>query len=191
MESVFIDKRHWTASDVAELMVSHTALTHISFDDAKAIVTRMKPRRVPIGTVLFRENEKDADSMLFILQGEAVVENSAGGHGEAVVLTVVKAGDIIGEQGVMDNQVRSATVTAATDMMVAVLDQASFAAMIKEEPAVACSLLGSMFKSMSQRLREAGRRLHTLTQINKSLHQELLDMQIAAAQAEQRQPPAR
>lgn len=188
MDTFFSDKKRWTTGDVAQLLVSHTSLTNISQEDATEFVKRMQPRRVKHGTVLFREGERDSHFMVFILQGEAVVESSTTGHGESMVLKLLGEGDIIGELGIIDNKARSATVTAASDMALAVMDQAAFALLIKEAPSLGCSLLGSLLQSVGNRLRESNRMVHTLTLINKSLHAELEtimdrdeDAEIAAA----------
>ena len=133
----------------------------------------MRPYRVKMGTVLFREGDKDANFMIFILQGEAVVESSASGHGESMVLKVLGEGDVIGELGIIDSRARSATVTAVSEMALATMDQAAFAQMVREAPALACSFLGSMLHSVSNRLRESNRRVHTMAQINRSLQAEL------------------
>lgn len=173
MDTFFSDKKRWTTSDVAQLLVSHNSLTTVSLEDATEFVKRMQPRRVKHGTVLFREGERDSNFMVFILQGEAVVESSTTGHGESMVLKLLGGGDIIGELGIIDNKARSATVTAASDMALAVMDQAAFALLIKEAPSLGCSLLGSLLQSVGNRLRESNRMVHTLTLINKSLHAEL------------------
>lgn len=173
MDTFFSDKKRWTTSDVAQLLVSHTSLTNISQEDATEFVKRMQPRRIKHGTVLFREGERDSHFMVFILQGEAVVESSTTGHGESMVLKLLGEGDIIGELGIIDNKARSATVTAASDMALAVMDQTAFAQLIKEAPGLGCSLLGTLLQSVGNRLRESNRMVHTLTLINKSLHAEL------------------
>lgn len=173
MNTFFSDKERWSIDDVAKLLVSNNALTAVTHDDAIEIVRRMTPYRVKDGTVLFREGNQDAKFMIFILQGEAVVERSADGHSEASVMKLLGEGDLIGEMGIVDSAARSATVRAVSEMALAVMDQAAFKRMVQEMPAVACSLLGVMLQSVSGHLRQSNRKLHTMTQINKSLHDEL------------------
>lgn len=173
MDPFFSDKRNWSVAEVAALLVRDTALTSLGPQEAVEVVSRMRPRRVRAGTVLLHEGQSDTEFMLFVLQGEALVETGGSRHSDSTLLKLVREGDMLGEQAVVDSHTRSATVTATTDMALAVLDQDTLAALVRERPAVACSLLGAMFTSTSLRLREANRRLHMLTQINKGLHAEL------------------
>ena len=173
MQTFFSDKKRWTTTDVARLLVSNNALTAVTIEDATEFVKRMLPRRVKQGTVLFQEGEKNPNFMMFILQGEAVVESSTTGNGQSVVISLLGEGDIIGELGIVDNKARSATVTASSEMALAIMDRVSFAQMVREAPGLACNLLGTMLQSVGNRLRDSNRKVHTLTLINKSLHAEL------------------
>lgn len=189
MDTFFSDKRRWTHLEVADLLVSHNALTSISKEDALEFAKRMRPSRVKEGTVLFREGEKNSTFMIFILQGEAIVESGSLSHNDSTIFKVLGEGDLIGELGIIDNRARAATVTAVSEIALAVMDQASFAKMISEKPALACSFLGTMLQSVSNRLRESNHRVRTLNQINKSLTQELAavrqEMEGAAAESTQ------
>lgn len=173
MDTFFSDKKRWTTMDVASLLVSNNMLTAVTTEDAREFVRRMKPCRVKNGTVLFREGEKNPNFMVFILQGEAVVESSAAGHSQSMVLKLLGEGDIIGELGIIDDKVRSATVTAVSEMALAIMDRTAFSEMVAEAPTLACSFLGTLLQSVGNRLRESNRKVHTLTQINTSLHEEL------------------
>lgn len=164
--------KRWTHAEVAELLVSNNALTSITPEHALAFAEHMRPARVKAGSVIFKEGVKDQTFMVFILSGEAVVEHSASGHANSTVLRVVGEGNIIGEMGLMDNKARSATVTATSDMDLAVMDQKTFADLIAKSPALGCSFLGAMLQSVSVRLRDANRRIVVLDQINRSLQAE-------------------
>lgn len=173
MQTFFSDKKRWTTADVARLLVSNNALTAVTIEDAIEFVKRMTPRRVRQGTVLFHEGEKNPNFMMFILQGDAIVESFTTGNGQPLVINLLGEGAIIGELGIIDNKARSATVTASSEMALAIMDRASFAQMVKEDPCLACNLLGKVLQSVGNRLRDSNRKVHTLTMINKSLHAEL------------------
>ena len=177
MQTFFSDKKRWTTSDVARLLVSNNALTAVTIEDGTEFVKRMLPRRVKQGTVLFHEGEKNPNFMMFILQGEAIVESATLGHGQPTVINLLGEGDIIGELGIIDNKARSATVTATSEMALAIMDRAAFALMVKEAPGLACNLLGKVLHSVGNRLRDSNHKVHTLTLINKSLHAELESVQ--------------
>ena len=101
---------------------------------------------VPSGKVLAREGEPGREFYV-ILDGKADVE--IGGKQVATL----GAGDFFGEMALLDQGPRVATVTAASDMEVAVLDPREFSSLIEEYPGVARKVL----KVMASRLREAER----------------------------------
>lgn len=165
--------KHWSITTIARLLVTNNALTSINTKDAIVLAQRMRLCSVDKKKVLFKAGDVSTDFMAFVLDGEAVVESPALGTNQAMLLNVVGVGDIVGEMGVVGNAPRSATVTATSDMMVAILDQAAFAKLIKDAPDLACGLLSSMLHSVTDRLRESNRKLQTLSVINKSLFDEL------------------
>ena len=99
---------------------------------------------VPAGRVLTRQGETGREFFV-VLDGEAEV--SLGGRKTATI----GAGSSFGEMSLFDQGPRSATVTAASDMRLLVLDSRSFSALIREVPSVALKV----FKAMAKRLREA------------------------------------
>lgn len=64
-------------------------------------------------------------------------------------------GDVFGEMSLLDNEPRSATITADTDMVLFVVDSRSFWGLCEEAPAVARKIM----KSISQRLRRVEKAL--------------------------------
>lgn len=99
---------------------------------------------IPEGKVLAREGEPGREFYV-ILDGKADVE--IGGKQVATL----GPGDFFGEMALIDQGPRAATVTAGSDMEVAVLDPREFVSLIDEHPAVARKIL----KVMAGRLREA------------------------------------
>jgi EAL domain-containing protein (putative c-di-GMP-specific phosphodiesterase class I) len=72
------------------------------------------------GQVLFREGEAPTTGFL-LEQGEIAVSIRIGG--EPIVLSRLRAGDILGEMGVFDGAPRSATATALTDCVLLTIDR--------------------------------------------------------------------
>lgn len=170
-------QRKWSHLQVAKLLISHTALTELSLEDAQKIVQRMHTRSMKEGSVLVQEGTSSNNNyMLLILSGEAVVENEGLKKKDAIVLGVVSTGHIIGEMGLLDGEARSATCKAFTDMEVAVLDGQAVSELISKDPATGCKLLAALLQRTSSRLRTANQKLRVLTQINRSLEQEITFM---------------
>lgn len=182
MESIVTEKRHWSRADVAELLISRTALTELKLEHALQVVRLLTPQRATAGTVLIREGVTSTGFMALVLQGEAVVENEVGGGngggggsggGDSMMLTVIGSGSVFGELGVLDGKPRSATVTAITDMDIAVLDRQALARLIDTVPSVACALMGAIMARVAERLRATNIKVKTLASANLALQQQL------------------
>lgn len=176
METIITDKRSWTRADVAELLTGKTALTELTFDHALQIVRLLTPQRIKAGTVLIQEGVTSTGYMALVLQGDAVVENEIRGSHESMVLTVLSTGSLFGELGVLDGKPRSATVTAVTDMDIAVLDRPAMTRLIETLPVAACALMAAIMARVVERLRATNAKVKTLTAINRSLHEELAQL---------------
>lgn len=86
------------------------------------------------GEVLFTEGEP-ADHVYFVLKGELAVTIQE--FNNRVEIGHLSEGDILGEMAVINNGIRSATVTAMSDVVVVALDKAAFNAMLQGESTVA------------------------------------------------------
>ena len=173
MNDIASDNHKWSHTQVAELLISHTALTELSLDDALKIAQRMHTRPIKKGMVMVQEGTSANNYMLLILRGEGVVESESLKKSDSLILGVVGAGHIIGEMGLLDGEPRSATCTAFTDVEVALLDRTALMQLIAQEPATGCKLLAALLQRTSSRLRATNKKLRTLTQINRVLEHEL------------------
>lgn len=165
--------RYWSITEIARALISSNALSSITTQDAILLAQRMRLCQVASGTVVFTAGNTNTDFMALILEGEAVIESIGTAAGEPVVFSVVTARQMIGEMGVVANTPRSANVIAASDMVLAILDQSAFALLIKQVPQIACGFLSSLLQGATDRLRESNRKLQTLAMINNSLLEEL------------------
>jgi CRP/FNR family cyclic AMP-dependent transcriptional regulator len=173
MDTITTDKRKWTRADVAELLISRTALTELKMDHALQVVRLMTPHRIEAGTVLIQEGVTTTGYMAMVLQGEAVVENDVRSASDSTVLTMLGTGGLFGEMGVLDGKPRSATVTAISDMDIAVLDRPALARLIETVPHVACALMGAVMALLAERLRATNNKVKTLSALNRALQDEL------------------
>lgn len=95
------------------------------------------------GKVLCREGEVGSEAFII---GSGTAEVSLRGK----VLATLGAGEVVGEMAVIDQEPRSATVTATTDLELYVLEAREFWSMVSENPLIARSLL----RNLARRLRE-------------------------------------
>ena len=163
----------WSHMEVAVLLTSQTALTELSVYDAMKIAALMYTHPVKKGEVLMQEGTTSNNHMLLILSGDCVVENESMKKADSLVLSVVGAGNIIGEMGVFDGEPRSATCKAFTDMEVAVLDKDALSKLIAQEPAIGCKLLAALLQRTSGRLRATNKKLRMLAQVTRTLEREI------------------
>ena len=158
----------------ARLLVTPNGLAELSLADAREVIGFMRPKRVSAGTVFIQEGEAvHVDDMMLILEGEVTVEYEVSSPTETMVVSILGPGGLIGEMGLLDGSPRSATCTATTDLAVAVLTRAALLHLIDECPDVAARLLLTISKRLSDRLREANRKLRTFAQLSRALQEEL------------------
>ena len=163
-----------TENDAARLLVTDSALGSLAFADARRIVSYMKPKRIKVGATLIREGEKaQNDFLMLILAGDVRVESHSPSNTDEVVLTVMGAGHLIGELGMINDSARSATCVATTDLAVAVLSRTSVKKMLSENPALAAKLFLAISSRVAERLRETTSKLKKFMQLNAMLQNEV------------------
>jgi len=166
-----------TENDAARLLVTDSALGALSFSDARKIITYMKPKRIKAGLTFIREGEKvQNDFMMLIMAGDVRVESQAHSNADDMVLTVIGAGHLIGELGMINDSARSATCVAATDLAVAVLSRSSVKKMMVQDPILAAHLFLAISSRIAERLRETTSKLKKFIQLNAMLQNEVYVM---------------
>ena len=158
----------------ARLLITPGALVQLRLDDAREVVRYMRPMLIDAGTAFIEAGEaKDTDYMLLIIDGDVTVESQASPDSEGLVVTVLGPGSLIGAMGLIDGEPRSATCTAGTDLTVALLTRDGLKRLMEEKPGVAARLLLAVSKCLSDYVRDANRKLMTVTQVSRALQGEL------------------
>ena len=158
----------------AQLLGTPTALADLTSADTRAVVATLVFKRVKSGTVLIREGEAThTDFMMLVVEGEVLVENEVAPPSDSVVTAIIGPGHLVGEMGVLDAAPRCATCTANGDLVVAVLSRSALLKLIKDKPPVAARLMLAISKRLSDRLRDANRKIKTLGGVSRALQQEL------------------
>ncbi len=118
----------------------------------------MKWQNYKSGDVIFREGE-ESDAAYLIVSGNVRIVK---GHDtpRPKQLAVVRAGEYVGEMGVIDNLPRSASAVAEGNVVCAPVTPADFMDMLRRNPDEAIDLLKILF----ERLRAASRRLAEIEQ---------------------------
>ncbi len=160
--------------DAARLLETESNVGSLDYAAALRVVRYMKPKRIKAGAALIREGEKaENDFVMLILSGDVRVESRAQGLSEPVVITVMGAGDLIGEFGLINGTPRSATCIASTELAIAVMTRASMSKMLKDEPDVAARFLLALTSRLANRLIETTSKLKLFVQLNAVLQNEV------------------
>ena len=104
-------------------------------------------KRFDPDAILFREGDP-SDEVILIRSGSAEVLRASGD--DAIVLGTVRAGEYVGEMGVLEGRPRSATVRAAEAVEAELIGRQTFLERVSAEPELARKLL----LRMSARLRD-------------------------------------
>jgi len=81
----------------------------------------------PAGTVVIEEGQ-EGDVIYVVMKGEVTISL------KNKVLASAGPGEMVGEMALISSDMRSATVTARTDCVLAVIDQASFDSLLRHVP---------------------------------------------------------
>ncbi len=173
MDSLQTEKKRFSRQDVAGMLTGTNALADLTLESAYVIVGYMEAKRIKPTGVIIQEGFTNTAFMAVLLQGEAVVENEMNRRSDSMVITTLGPGALIGEMGLIDGQPRSATVRAATEIDMAVLEREALTRMMKEQPKIACLLLARMLADVSQRLRATNKKMLSMHRVNRSLQTEM------------------
>ena len=81
----------------------------------------------PAEAVIFTEGV-EGNCMYVVMEGEVIISL----HDK--ILATAQPGEIVGEMALINSDIRSATVTAKTDCLLALIDQSSFESLIQHVP---------------------------------------------------------
>jgi CRP-like cAMP-binding protein len=163
-----------SAHRAASLLRAPTALMQLGEDEALTVVSFMRPKRLKSGTIIIRQGEAtDTGYMVLVLEGEITVETLIARRVNPVTVTVLGPGSLIGEMALVDGGARSASCTASTDVVCAVLTREALEALTAEQPATAAKLMTAVAQRLAERLRDSGHKLQVYSQLVQTMQQEI------------------
>ena len=128
----------------------------LTVEQAQTIADGVVKRRYRRGEIIVEQGRK-SDALFILLSGRARVITSDA-RGREVILTVLEAGDYLGEMSLIDNEPHSATVRAEVQTDMLILGRAEFARCLPENS----SLSYAIMRGLVQRLRSADRQIESL-----------------------------
>lgn len=131
--------------------------TPAEIDVVKPLLQR---RSYDKGDLVFREGDASGE-MFIIVQGSASVRINLTARREARLITF-SPGTLFGEIALLDQEARSASVTADEHLVCHVMTREAFVALSGHHPVIALKLMVNLGRELSSRLRRANRTIYEL-----------------------------
>ena len=173
--------RHVAASPAAELaaemLKAPTALMQLDLNEARTVVSYMKPHRIAEGTTFIREGDTQrTDFMLLVLDGEVTVEAIVVSRTAPITHAVLGPGSLIGEMGLIDGAPRSASCIALTDLRCAILTRAGLNRLLDDDPRTAAKLMMAISLRIAERMRDNQGKLKLYAQLTQAMNEEINEL---------------
>jgi CRP/FNR family cyclic AMP-dependent transcriptional regulator len=138
-------------------------------EEVEHMVSRSHLLELPAGTVILNEGE-EGDSMFVMCQGEVEItkrltlELEEDTPKERVMIRLkAEDGVSFGEMALLENEARSATVTALTDCSLMQLPREEFLSLVQENPQTGVKILLRLAQLLSRHLRKTNQDVVKLT----------------------------
>jgi len=138
-------------------------------EEIKAVLHRTVPRKFPAGTVIIQEGDP-GDSLFIMVSGEVeitkqltLVLDEDTPKERVMIRLSAENGVYFGEMALLENETRSATVTASTDCALLELNQKDFLGLIWDNPTMGVKLLLRLSQVLSRHLRKTNQDVVKLT----------------------------
>lgn len=126
--------------------------------DSAVLEHYLQPQSVSAGTRLFRAGSQ-GDCCYLVDAGRVRLELEQPELDSDAVLGFLEAGSLLGELSLLDQEPRSASAYADTDLQVRRLDTAGLARLTAEHPALAARVYQALGRGAAQKLRQSNLRL--------------------------------
>ena len=121
-------------------------------EEAQVICEKLKATDRTAGTILCEEGNH-AKSVWFVASGELEILKK-GATGELTPVATIKRGGTVGEMGIVEGLLRSATIRARTDVTIVIFDREHFEEIMATHPAIGCKILLEIARNLSASLRK-------------------------------------
>ena len=138
-------------------------------EELEHVLSHTQTRNFPAGTVIIQEGET-GDNMFIMISGEVeitkeltLVLDEDTPKERVMIRLKAEDGVYFGEMSLLENEARSATVTALSDCVLLELHQKDFLEMIHRRPAIGVKLLLHLSQVLSAHLRKTNQDVVKLT----------------------------
>lgn len=163
-----------SADRAASLLHAPSALMQLSYEEARIVVSYMKPHRIAEGTTFIKEGDTaNTDFMVLVLEGEVTVESIVVSRTEPITAAVLGPGSLIGEMGLLDGEPRSASCTATRQVNCAMLTRTALNKLLDDDPRTAAKLMMAISLRIAERMRESAEKLKMYAQLTQAMQHEI------------------
>jgi uncharacterized membrane protein len=134
--------------DTMPLLRSIPLFEGLTDDDLQALASALKPRTFQAGQMIFEQG--DAGNAMYIVESGDVNIHLPGEGSRRISLADIARGEFFGELALFDEQLRSASALATTNVVLLELQHAPLEQYLANRPRAAMAIL----RTLSQRLRE-------------------------------------
>jgi CRP/FNR family cyclic AMP-dependent transcriptional regulator len=166
-----------SADRAAAMLTAPTALARLTPEEARVVVSYMKPHRIAEGVTFIREGDKkNTDFMLLVLDGEVTIESIVVSRTQPITVTVLGPGSLIGEMGLLDGAPRSASCTAISPLRCALLTRLAMNQLLDDDPCTAAKLTMAVSIRIAERMRESQEKLKMYAQLTQAMNEEINEL---------------
>ncbi len=137
------------ANEWVDGLLQSEAILSLSPQSIQMLMSVVEPLELNANEVVFYQGD-EPDYYYIVSSGHCVVSRSGEGAGATTELARLKAGDAFGEEALIANSVRSATVRMVEDGLLLRLDQRNFKSLLEE------SLVNNITVERAKSLKERG-----------------------------------
>lgn len=158
-----------------EFLQNLNTLLPLSRQEALLVAQHLQSRRYIFEEVILRAGDNsNTDYMLWILEGQAIIEAVSNNPKNPVMMTVLEPGSSLGEVGLLDGMARSANCTAGSAMRCAMLTRFSLLSLCATHPEVGIKLVLIISLNMASRLRDVTEKFHRFVLMANAISDELM-----------------
>ncbi|MGD2062727.1 MAG: cyclic nucleotide-binding domain-containing protein [Nitrospirota bacterium] len=123
-------------------------------DQREQIASYLELVHYPEGETVFRQGEP-GDYVGVVVGGKLEVKKQTEFEGRQIIIAILQRGAFVGELALVDEQPRSATVTALEDTEMVLLYRDALAELLEQNPEAGIAFLKAVNRILSIRLRKA------------------------------------
>jgi CRP-like cAMP-binding protein len=125
----------------------------LSLAEARVVVGYMTPAFIKAGTMFIKEGDSGYGGfMALLMEGDVVVEQITVQRSEPITLRVLGPGSLVGEMGLIDHVPRSASCTASSDVVCAILTRDDIDTLIAQQPNNDAKLYARLASTMQEEI---------------------------------------